>query len=377
MSEDEIDEIDPTLEEVEANLQGTTRPEQIFGTIWVPGRKPGDVLRESYQSLMDQTAPSLYHGTDAELARDLQHRLKELYAAAAARFEAAAYGTASTPLPPRSRNWAPFQGTKLDLLLGDEVAAGTRSTVYEGARASGDELVGRLAIKVIDGAADNDRIWREKKALERMHEADGNQRSNLPALIDHFALDDGRLGLVTRFCESCVDLNVARASRFHRDGIDRKHVAWMLNRILAVTGYAHSLGIVHGNIEPAHLFLRPEDHNVFLIDWSWSALYGDGLANRLEARTPAYSAPEISRGATAHPSADLYSIGKCAIFALGGNVETNEMPDSVEPDFQKLVLAMAEGNPSRRKRDAWATWHELMDTNRRLWSKKKFLEFRV
>ena len=39
-------------------------------------------------------------------------------------------------------------------------------------------------------------------------------------------------------------------------------------RVLSVIGFAHSQGVIHGNIDPAHLLIRGEDHNVTVLDWS-------------------------------------------------------------------------------------------------------------
>jgi hypothetical protein len=63
------------------------------------------------------------------------------------------------------------------------------------------------------------------------------------------------------------------------------------------------------------------------------------------------------------------------IHLLGGNTETDEMPDSVEPDLQRFIQHFVLASPWQRAQDAWEMHGQLDSLVRRLWGKKRFLAF--
>ena len=55
------------------------------------------------------------------------------------------------------------------------------------------------------------------------------------------------------------------------------------------------------------------------------------------------------------PHHDLYSLGKCMIYLLGGDVETNSIPNTVELSFKKFVYEFIKPGVT----DAWKRHAEL------------------
>jgi len=114
-------------------------------------------------------------------------------------------------------------------------------------------------------------------------------------------------------------------------------------------GYAHGQGVVHRDVKPANLLLRP-DGLLKVTDF--------GIARSLDRATTltqagtilgtaAYLAPEQARGEEAGPPADVFSLGVVCYQAL-----TGELPWPVESLGQ--LAAVAE-TPARPVRDAAPT----------------------
>ena len=272
----------------------------------------------------------------------------------------------------RARTLA-FKTEKREYYISEPLAEGTIATIYDGECAMNDEFAGRTAIKIVNDAADNECLMREARIITALHAGNGAQRKHLPVLLDRFKTSDGRLGLIFRHIDESQDIWTLLDRPEHQRGLDRKHMVWILNRTLSAAGYAHNLGIVHGNIEPAHLMVRGRDHNIFLIDWAWASVSPVKTGDQFKIFTEHFSAPEVKAKGQPHPASDLYSIGKCMIHLVGGDVETNTMPRSVEPKLQRFLHYLVTESMAQRPHDAWDQWRYLRALIVELWGKRTFL----
>ncbi len=252
------------------------------------------------------------------------------------------------------------------------VAEGDVATVYAGEREDGDGEVRRVAVKVARDPADNDLMGREARALRHFAEDPGPQRKHLPELLDQFRTADGQLGSVLGWLDA-HDLHSVREK--YPDGVPEEPATWIFRRTLSAIGFAHSRGVIHGNIEPAHIMVRAEDHNVFLVDWCYAAIKpaqsGDGFVLLNEV----YSPPEVAERRPPIPPSDLYSLGKTMIFLLGGDPEAETLPERVDERVQRLVRYFIRKSPLQRPQDAWEMYDQLDVLRRELFGPHTFREF--
>jgi len=182
------------------------------------------------------------------------------------------------------------------------------------------------------------------------------QHKSLPVLLDSFQLDDGRKANVMRRIEDGYDLYSLR--EYFPEGLNQKHVCWVLERLLSVLGFLHINNVVHGAIEPGNIIVTPENHNGFLIDFLLS-IPDAASHNAKYVAVNDYSAPEIRAGVKPHPSSDMYSLGKSMVYLIGGDEKTLEFPSDVDPTIVRFIRGFLKSDPAKRANDAWKYYHKL------------------
>jgi len=175
--------------------------------------------------------------------------------------------SATTPTTPQPKPAATDTPTTLTTTQGiyqdiQRIANGEIGIIYQ-AKSDKEPVIIKLATELND----NDWLQHEATTLRTLSANAQQYAKHLPVLIDQFRSQDNRLGNIFNLCEG-YDL-VALRQRFPQ-GVEPRHVLWIFRRVLSVLGYVHQQGILHGNIEPAHIIVRPHDHNVWLVDWCYA-----------------------------------------------------------------------------------------------------------
>lgn len=323
-----------------------------------------------------------------DLAREIQDRLRELH-------EQALQGLDGTPVeppvepPPVDRDPIPVrQGPpvargdgRFSLTIADRgyalervLAQGDVATIYYGRCTAGANGGAEVVAKVAQEVADNSFILAEIQALKLLHNGEGAQRKQLPAVLDVFHDQSGRAGLVLPWLEGYD--GAALRERFS-GGVPPEHVIWIGRRMLSVIGFAHNLGVLHGNIEPAHIVVRARDHHVALIDWCYAIVEPARTQQGFRVYNPQYSGPEVAEKKPPIPASDLYSIGRVMLHLLGGDLQTGDMPDSVDAKLQRFVRYLTRTSPLQRAQDAWEMFSELGRLRGQIYGPHRFQEFVV
>lgn len=93
-------------------------------------------------------------------------------------------------------------------------------------------------------------------------------------------------------------------------------------QICAAVGYAHRVGLVHGDIKPGNVLITP-DGRVKVVDFGLARTLGESAMDEegeLVWGTPAYFAPEQAAGDRVLPATDVYAIGVILYEMLTGQL---------------------------------------------------------
>lgn len=364
--------INTELEKIHGEIMKATKPEDIFGAL-LSGNSEEQLDRISriYRQLVKTVFPDHYRGTpkEFEMAGNAYQALNKFRDDAKAKING---GNAAETEDDEFVIKRPQQEYRIN---SRPIAEGDLSIVYRGYYPSSETGVAdSVVVKLIKDPTDMDLMRNEARIVKMLQDQPSNQSKHLPELLDQFKTTDRRSGLIFR-CIDGYDLHSVREK--YTNGVPEKHMVWMLNRLLSALGYAHSKGIVHCNVEPAHLMVRPYDHNLCLIDWSYAVFDPFATGEGFKVLNEDFSAPEVGKKLTPTPSADLYSVGKCMIYVLGGDVKTNKMPNSVNAELQRFISAFVRESPIQRPRDAWLMRERLIELIENLWGPRKFLNFEM
>lgn len=309
-------------------------------------------------------------------------------------------------------------------LYPDAVIQGpTRKYVVKGIRGEGDLTIlydatyangggdRQVYIKVAKDKADNDLVWNEAGILTFLA-PDPNSTffHYVPNIIDSFETRDGHRANVIDSIPTPV-ASFQDILRAYPKGLDFRDVVWMYKRLLIAIGYAHMKGVVHGAVLPPHVLIFPETHGAHVVDWSyalnfasvvvpktdpkattpspaaphaknaWDKLLADAEydpdpdpakpagpppdPNRMYVKAIAvdwepFYAPEVLLKRTPTPATDVFMAAKCAVYLLGGNPETNQMPATVPDQMKAFFQASLLPATRARPQDAWEL-HDVFD----------------
>lgn len=300
---------------------------------------------------------------------DLRARALEATAA-----EVSGYRAAAPPAAGVTEGGAVIRAARGAYRVTSALARGDLGVLYEGRCVEGEAEGEAVVVKIALDAADNDLMADEASALGVLWAAAGPQVKHLPRLLDAITTDDGRAGVVLSRVEG-LDLTALR-ERFPR-GLPAVHAIWITKRLLSALGYAHSLGVVHANVEPSHVLVRARDHNVTLIDWAYALVDPARTGRGFKAENPGFSGPEVGERRPPLPAADLFSVGRCMAFLLGAEAGGSDLPASVDDGLVRFVAHLTRPSALQRAGDAWQAHEELERLRAELLGPPAFVELDV
>ena len=273
-------------------------------------------------------------------------------------------------------------------------------------------------LKIARASSDNDLLDNEAAVLGRFRAKKKTKlNAYLPPLVEWPILRDRGNVRMNVFTHEAGFVSLADIIAAYPGGINYQDLVWMYKRLLVAIGFAHLNGVIHGAVLPAHVLVHPTGHGAKLIDWcyaldftalpkpapdpatadpappapapvnmnAWDLLKANNYAdpypdpvdpgpalvvapadpNRMFIRaisvdSEAFYAPEILRKMTPTPATDLYMAAKCAVALLGGNVETDQIPDTVPVPIRAFFSGSLLRAPEKRPQDAWDL-HEEFD----------------
>ena len=364
-------------------LDEATGPQDVFMALRdrsLRGLARDRALSSELRALQSLANPERFMGNPPaqDLAREILGELADFFNVARGPGSAEAPRADVEPAPPAARE---LSAAGVVVIVGanhyrleTRVTDGEIAVIHRGRCVAGPHAGAEVAAKVAIDRADNGFMLAEIQALRLLARGEGRQRDLVPALLDLFHAGDGHAGVVLPWLAG-IDGRALRA-RFPA-GVPPEHVIWIGRRLLSVVGFAHKLGVIHANIEPAHVLVRPHDHHVTLLDWCYSVVDAPRTRQGFRVYDPEYSAPEVAEKQPPLPTADIFSIGRCLLFLLGGDLASGTMPGGVPDRLQRFVRYLTRPSPLQRAQDAWEMFHELGRTRAAIYGEHRFVEFVV
>ncbi len=256
-------------------------------------------------------------------------------------------------------------------VIHERLGSGGAGVVYRGR----DTLLARdVAIKFLAPSLSHDpaaraRLVREAQAASRLDD---------PYVCPIYAVEstaDGGLCIVMAYCAGGT-----LRERLRRDLLPMAEIGTVARQLARGLACAHQAGIVHGDIKPANVGFG-EGNAARLLDFGVAVTAHDTTTGtRGLSGTLSYLAPEIWRGATRGPRADVWALGvtffemvtgrrpftgtdpaALADAILAGAVPSMTRPDgtSISPALERLIRRMLSAAPDARPADGTAVLEAL------------------
>lgn len=183
---------------------------------------------------------------------------------------------------------------EVGITLEGPAGRGGSAVVHRGRRSDGTPV----AVKLLDVGVDLGRVQREADALAAL------DHDGIPALIDVIDVD-GRAALITEWVDGSALVDELRGGP-----LSPARATAILSSLAGVLDHVHEAGIVHRDLSPDNIIVRPGD-TVSVIDFgiSRSADSATLTAEGITAGTPRYLAPEVLTGGEPTPASDQYAVG--------------------------------------------------------------------
>jgi serine/threonine-protein kinase len=180
--------------------------------------------------------------------------------------------------------------------------------------------------------------------------------------------DSGLAGIVMERCTGSA------ADRVLQDGpLPPQDAAAMVESVLDVLSTAHAAGVVHRDVKPANILLRP-DGSVALADWGIARARFGGMATHTSAPavlgTLPYMAPELRQDPrAASPASELYAVGVTLAWLLTGAPPADPFVPEGESSLRaaipgplaEVILRACAWSPEARHPDARTMADALRD----------------
>ena len=155
-------------------------------------------------------------------------------------------------------------------------------------------------------------------------------------------------------------------------GIEPRPSIWIWRRILEILSFVHAARLVHGAVLPPQILIQENDHGVRLVGFSCAARIGKKLP-AADTRFEAFYPAPVLEGSPVVPGSDLAMSARCIAAALGGDVASGVLPDSVPPPLAAVVRRVGWPDPKDPlHEDALVIREELGEVSRKVFGAPKF-----
>ena len=268
-------------------------------------------------------------------------------------------------------DWAPKEGDRLGpLTLGALLQLNRRTGMYVFRVRECPENVLKLMKPFVGDIPDDPLEWdrlRKSKTLKRENQALTLLKGLrfIPQRVAHgYDPATGWYAIVVEFEKSCalttlIDQHHGQRGRREETSTEVRNALDLVLSLLKSLAIVHERGLVHQDLKPAHVFLRPDCPEAVLIDWGLARKIDEPLSEETRSISWLHAPPEradldVRTSAGVHQ--DLYGVGVMLI-QLASDVNLNEQPRLLHDYFLRngRMPSAKEFEPMLRPRWKWAT----------------------
>jgi serine/threonine protein kinase len=194
-----------------------------------------------------------------------------------------------------------------DYILEEKIGAGGAGEVWGARHQYLDDTV---AIKAIyrhasQGSDFQERFLEEAKVMASL------KHPHIVSVRDFFFLDDMSYLVMTYIAGGSLADLIAR-----RGHLPLTEAMAISREILDALNFAHSQGVIHRDVKPSNILVRPDGH-VCLVDFGIALVVGKRRHTRfgINIGTPEYMSPEQIQGQEIDHRTDVYSFG-CVLYEM-------------------------------------------------------------
>ena len=189
-------------------------------------------------------------------------------------------------------------------------------------------------------SVDKDALEREMRIYERLMRM---QTQHVLQVLD-FIRDDEYVALVTQYADG-GDLSAFVERHGSGRGLSVGEARDIGLSIATALNELHDHDIVHRDLKPQNVLSLGNEWK--LADFGISKNLGRVITQKTfqQFGTLGYAAPEQFQGVEAHPSADIYSLGKILVFLLTGQTDVDHVTFT---SWRDLILRCIRSDPSQR-----------------------------
>jgi hypothetical protein len=214
----------------------------------------------------------------------------------------------------------------------------------------------------------------ERKTLANLLAAAGDTtyRKYLPRLVESF-LATGKFPRRINVFSFQPGFHTLEQVHEQYPALDGRHLAWIFNRLLTVSGFCHRQGTLHGAVLPCHVLIDAASHGLQLVGWGRCVAKGQRIRTIPTQYTDWYP-PEVLKKHPAGPATDLFLAARCMVYLAGGDPVTNWMPETVPLAMRRFIATCLLESARMCPDDAWALQEDFDALLRSLYGPPKFHE---
>ena len=372
------------LERLHETLADARTPEDVFGVLQGLGAAERiEAVDRAFRMLARLAHPDAYQVKGAEavrLATQAFQSLTDWHGKAKERIATGTYGSGTPHVPKKTGAFTVRSRTRV-YTLEAMIAEGDITDLWHARYTDGKDQA-QAVVKIARDSVDNDLVANESEVLMYLFDdasaCGANFQRYLPKLIESFRIasptHDMRQANVLQYLDGYYTFEQVRKA--YPKGLDPRDAAWMFNRLLEILSYAQRRNVVHGAVLPPHCLVKPEDHALALVDWSYAIIEPTGGNDHIKAVSlewESFYPKEVLAKKPPGTATDIFMAAKCAAYLLVG--DSGLIPSCVPGDLETFLKKCLAADARTRPQDMWSLKEAYDGLLVRLYGPKRFRPF--